>query len=75
MILYKHVSLEAGLKILESRAIGFSEPRDFNDPFETAARPCGSFGEGPGLFVQGPENTKPKKAKFLFTHNNHTSNI
>lgn len=38
MILYKYVSLEAGLKILESNAIGFTEPRDFNDPFETAAR-------------------------------------
>lgn len=38
MILYKYVSLEAGIKILESNSIGFSEPRDFNDPFETAAR-------------------------------------
>jgi len=38
MILYKYVSLEAGIKILESNSIGFSKPQDFNDPFETAAR-------------------------------------
>lgn len=38
MILYKYVSLNAGLKIFESKSIGFSAPQDFNDPFETAAR-------------------------------------
>jgi len=38
MILYKYVSFESGLKILEGNSIGFSEPQDFNDPFETAAR-------------------------------------
>lgn len=38
MILYKYVSLESGIKILEGNSIGFSEPQDFNDPFETAAR-------------------------------------
>jgi hypothetical protein len=37
MILYKYVSFKGGLKILESNSIGFSNPWDFNDPFEMAA--------------------------------------
>lgn len=34
MILYKYVGFEAGLKILETRSLGFSHLEDFNDPFE-----------------------------------------
>ena len=34
MILYKYVSFEAGLKILETSTLGFSHLEDFNDPFE-----------------------------------------
>jgi hypothetical protein len=75
MILYKYASLEAGLKILESGSIGFTEPRDFNDPFETAARPRGGFGEFPGLLIQAEGDAKPHRAPFLFTCNNHTTNI
>ena len=75
MILYKYTSLEAGLKILESGSIGFSEPRDFNDPFETAARPRGGYGEFPCLLVQDEGDAKPHQAPFLFTCNNHTTNI
>lgn len=37
MILYKYVSYDAGLKILESNSIGFSQPSNFNDPFELEA--------------------------------------
>lgn len=37
MILYKYVSFEAGLKILETGALGFSHLEDFNDPFEATA--------------------------------------
>jgi len=37
MILYKYVGFEAGLKILETNTLGFSLPRDFNDPFEVTA--------------------------------------
>lgn len=37
MILYKYVGFDAGLKILETSALGFSLPRDFNDPFEVTA--------------------------------------
>jgi Protein of unknown function (DUF2971) len=39
MILYKYVSLEAGRKILESHAIAFSQPKDFNDPFDMPSHP------------------------------------
>lgn len=37
MILYKYVSFESGLKILETSALGFSHLEDFNDPFEATA--------------------------------------
>jgi hypothetical protein len=37
MILYKYVGFDAGLKILETSTLGFSLPRDFNDPFEVTA--------------------------------------
>lgn len=37
MILYKYVGFDAGLAILETQTIGFSLPRDFNDPFEGTA--------------------------------------
>ncbi len=36
MILYKYVSFDGGLAILNSKTIGFSNPWDFNDPFEMA---------------------------------------
>jgi len=36
MILYKYVSFDGGCAILNDNAIGFSNPWDFNDPFEMA---------------------------------------
>lgn len=39
MILYKYVGFDAGLKILETNNLGFSNLGDFNDPFE-----CTGFG-------------------------------
>lgn len=39
MILYKYVGFDAGLKILETNSLGFSNLEDFNDPFE-----CTGFG-------------------------------
>lgn len=39
MILYKYVSFGAGLKILETSTIGFSQPKFFNDPFDLPAYP------------------------------------
>jgi len=75
MILYKYTSFESGLKILESCSIGFSEPRDFNDPFETAARSRDIFGKIYGLFTSPVGDTKPHRSPFLFSCNNHTTNI
>ncbi len=70
MILYKYVSLEAGLKILESNAIGFTEPKDFNDPFETAARVKDyDF----GLKLLNKEN-EVVTSKPVFSHLNNTMN-
>lgn len=37
MILYKYVSFEAALTILETKSLGFSHLEDFNDPFEATA--------------------------------------
>lgn len=37
MILYKYVSHEIGMKILEGNSISFTKPKFFNDPFETEA--------------------------------------
>lgn len=37
MILYKYVSFDAGIKILENNTIGFTCLNDFNDPFESTA--------------------------------------
>jgi len=37
MILYKYVSHEAGMKIIENNSVGFSRPSNFNDPFELEA--------------------------------------
>ncbi len=34
MILYKYVSFDGGCAILNGKTIGFSNPWDFNDPFE-----------------------------------------
>lgn len=37
MILYKYVPFEGGKKIIDTSSIGFSSPKDFNDPFEMSA--------------------------------------
>ena len=37
MILYKYVPFDGGCKILNDKTIGYSNPWDFNDPFEMAA--------------------------------------
>lgn len=47
MILYKYASYEAGLKIIESNSIGFSQPNFFNDPFELQASYPSKRGENP----------------------------
>lgn len=39
MILYKYMSLEAAIKVIDTKSIGFSCLEDLNDPFE-----CTSFG-------------------------------
>lgn len=44
---------------MESETIGFSEPRDFNDPFETAAR---------------PRQQELQNLRFVFSCKNHTAN-
>lgn len=50
MILYKYVGFDAGLAILETQTIGFSLPRDFNDPFEGTA--LALKGEVAGISVE-----------------------
>lgn len=37
MILYKYVSHDAGMKILQNGSMGFTKPCHFNDPFEVEA--------------------------------------
>jgi DUF2971 family protein len=37
MILYKYVSKDVGIEIIKKNSIGFSNPCDFNDPFELEA--------------------------------------
>lgn len=37
MILYKYVSHDVGMKILEYGSVGFTQPCHFNDPFEVEA--------------------------------------
>ena len=37
MILYKYISFESGLAVLQSHAIGYSRPPDLNDPFEVSS--------------------------------------
>ncbi|ANF81050.1 hypothetical protein A3K93_01810 [Acinetobacter sp. NCu2D-2] len=37
MILYKYLSFDIGLKVIKSNTIGFSQVRNFNDPFESTA--------------------------------------
>lgn len=37
MILYKYVTHEAGMKILQNGSLGFTQPCHFNDPFEVEA--------------------------------------
>lgn len=39
MILYKYVSFNAGARIIEGNAIGFSQPKYFNDPFDMPSYP------------------------------------
>jgi len=39
MILYKYVSFDAGSGIIEGNAIGFSQPKYFNDPFDMPSYP------------------------------------
>lgn len=69
MILYKYLTFESALRVLGGNSIGFSEPRDFNDPFETAAR-IRKFEEGLRL-GWGRET---RIAKPLFSHQNHVLN-
>lgn len=74
MILYKYTSLEAGTKILESQSIGFSEPRHFNDPFETAARTRDRSTEGFTILLQTPGG-ETVEANHLFGCHNHATNF
>ena len=47
MILYKYVSYEVGMKIIENNSVGFSLPCNFNDPFELEAAYPSEEGENP----------------------------
>lgn len=47
MILYKYVSDDAGMKIIENNSVGFSRPSDFNDPFELEALYQSEEGDNP----------------------------
>jgi hypothetical protein len=40
MILYKYVSFGTGKTILESNSVCFSQPKDFNDPFDLPSYPA-----------------------------------
>ena len=39
MIFYKYVSFDTGSRIIEGNAIGFSQPKYFNDPFDMPSYP------------------------------------
>lgn len=54
MILYKYVSFESGVKILENSTIGFSHLNDFNDPFESTAF---GFKDRDGFLTKGVQNS------------------
>jgi hypothetical protein len=44
MMLFKYVYFEIGRAILEKNAIGFSQPRLFNDPFDLPSYPEATSG-------------------------------
>jgi hypothetical protein len=53
MKLYKYVSMEAAIRIVESNTIGFSRPEYFNDPFDQPfAVPVPTSNPIDGLFAQ-----------------------
>ena len=54
MILYKYVSFDSGLRILESNTIGFTHLNDFNDPFESTAF---GFKDRDGFLSKGGQNS------------------
>lgn len=47
MILYKYVSHEVGMKIIQNCSVGFTRPEHFNDPFEVEAAYHSVQGENP----------------------------
>lgn len=47
MILYKYVSHDAGMKILQNGSVGFTQPCNFNDPFEVEAAYPSTEGDNP----------------------------
>ena len=47
MILYKYVSYDTGMKILQNGSIGFTQPCHFNDPFEVEAAYPSTEGTNP----------------------------
>lgn len=71
MILYKYVSHEAGMKILENNSVGFSQPSSFNDPFELEAAYPSEDGSNPmdALFYDlqmcGKKNTWKRNTGIL----------
>ncbi|MDF3919291.1 hypothetical protein P3W43_10515 [Salinicola salarius] len=47
MILYKYVSHDADMKILQKGSVGFTQPCYFNDPFEVEASYTSTEGNNP----------------------------
>jgi hypothetical protein len=53
VILYKYVSFDSGRRILEGDAIGFSQPKNFNDPFDMPSYPDEPAGDPiSGIFAR-----------------------
>lgn len=64
MILYKYTSFEVAKKILETSSIGFSCPKDLNDPFE-----CTSFGFLKNASYNNSISTIIDRYKDIFSRN------
>jgi hypothetical protein len=64
LILYKYTSFEDAKKILETSSIGFSCPKDLNDPFE-----CTSFGFQKNPSYKNSISTVIDRYKKIFSSN------
>lgn len=64
MILYKYLSFEGGMKVLESNTIGLTRPCDFNDPFELSAAVCKDESSDPYEMIS--QMSKEKNFNFFW---------